>query len=108
MTVGGISTALQAYQAALRRGEAIRPSTPSPVDAGVAAPRFDALLLTQLETAAQDLAKSEGRSVEALTGRGNLQQVVEAVSAAELGLQKVTAVRDRVIAAYQEIMRMPI
>ena len=27
---------------------------------------------------------------------------------AELSLQKVTAVRDRVISAYQEIMRMPI
>ena len=38
----------------------------------------------------------------------SLQEVVEAVGRAELGLQKVTAVRDRVIAAYQEILRMPI
>jgi flagellar biosynthetic protein FliQ len=34
--------------------------------------------------------------------------VVEAVNAAELTLQTVVAVRDRMIAAYQEILRMPI
>jgi flagellar hook-basal body complex protein FliE len=33
--------------------------------------------------------------------------VVEAVNAAELTLQTVVAVRDRIIGAYQEIMRMP-
>ena len=44
--------------------------------------------------------------MERITNR--LQDVVEAVTEAELSLQKVTAVRDRVISAYQEIMRMPI
>ncbi len=34
--------------------------------------------------------------------------VVQAVSNAELTLQTVVAVRDRVVNAYQEIMRMPI
>jgi flagellar hook-basal body complex protein FliE len=33
--------------------------------------------------------------------------VVEAVNAAEITLQTVVAVRDRIITAYQEIMRMP-
>jgi flagellar hook-basal body complex protein FliE len=33
---------------------------------------------------------------------------VEAVAAAELTLQTVTAVRDRVVEAYQELIRMPI
>jgi flagellar hook-basal body complex protein FliE len=46
--------------------------------------------------------------VAGLTGKASVQQVVEAVSTAELSLQKVTAVRDRVIAAYQEIARMPV
>jgi flagellar hook-basal body complex protein FliE len=38
----------------------------------------------------------------------DLQQVVNAVTAAELTVQTVTAVRDRVISAYQEVLRMPI
>ena len=37
----------------------------------------------------------------------NLQEVVEAVNAAEITLQTVVAVRDRMITAYQEIIRMP-
>ncbi len=98
--------ALSAYQAALKRAQA--GTTPQqPADAA-AAPRFEAFLKGEVEGAAKDLAASEARSVQAVTGRADLQQVVEAVTAAELSLQKVTAVRDRVIAAYQEIMRMPV
>lgn len=37
-----------------------------------------------------------------------LLDIVTAVNDAELALQTVVAVRDRVVAAYQEIMRMPI
>ncbi|GGY43857.1 flagellar hook-basal body complex protein FliE [Parvularcula lutaonensis] len=36
------------------------------------------------------------------------QSVVEALSQAELALQTAITVRDRVVAAYQEILRMPI
>ena len=51
---------------------------------------------------------ARAKAVEALAGKASLQDVVEAVTEAELSLQKLTAVRDRVISAYQEIMRMPI
>ena len=61
-----------------------------------------------LEGARADLRAGEAKAVEALSGRASLQDVVEAVTEAELSLQKMTAVRDRVISAYQEIMRMPI
>jgi flagellar hook-basal body complex protein FliE len=40
--------------------------------------------------------------------KADLTDVVQAVTSAELTLQTVVAVRDRLIAAYQEIMRMPI
>jgi flagellar hook-basal body complex protein FliE len=63
---------------------------------------------TGLDSARADLRAGEAKAVEALSGRASLQDVVEAVTAAELSLQKMTAVRDRVISAYQEIMRMPI
>lgn len=54
------------------------------------------------------LNKSEQASIQGLEGKLDAQSVVEAVAAAELTLQTVTAVRDRVIEAYQELIRMPI
>ena len=36
------------------------------------------------------------------------QSVVEAFSQAELALQTAVTIRDRVVAAYQEVLRMPI
>ena len=41
-------------------------------------------------------------------GKGSLIDVVTAVTSAEASLETVMAVRDQVIQAYQEIMRMPI
>ena len=52
--------------------------------------------------------QSEKQSLLATAGKANVTDVVQAVSAAEVTLQAVTAVRDRVVSAYQEIMRMPI
>mgnify|MGYP003635707853 CR=1 FL=1 len=43
-----------------------------------------------------------------IQGRGELIDVVTAVASAEASLETVMAVRDQVISAYQEIMRMPI
>jgi flagellar hook-basal body complex protein FliE len=50
----------------------------------------------------------EKMSAQAVTGEANITDVVQAVNAADLTLQTVVAVRDRLIGAYQEIMRMPI
>jgi flagellar hook-basal body complex protein FliE len=50
----------------------------------------------------------EQASIQGLQGQLDAQSVVEAVAAAELTLQTVTAVRDRVVEAYQELIRMPI
>jgi flagellar hook-basal body complex protein FliE len=41
-------------------------------------------------------------------GKADLVDVVTAVSSAEASLETVMAIRDQVINAYQEIMRMPI
>ena len=52
--------------------------------------------------------KSEKLSVKALSGKADLTDVVTAVSDAETALDTVTAIRDRVISAYQDIIKMPI
>jgi len=54
------------------------------------------------------ISKGEQASLQAATGKADLAQVTEAINNAEVAVQTVTAVRDRVVAAYQDIMRMPI
>ncbi|MBK8210313.1 MAG: flagellar hook-basal body complex protein FliE [Rhodospirillales bacterium] len=51
---------------------------------------------------------AEASSVAAAGGHGDISRVVTAVSEAEMTLQTVVAVRERVIDAYKEILRMPI
>lgn len=51
---------------------------------------------------------AEAKAGELLQGKGDIVDVVTAVNAAEMSLETVVAIRDRVIAAYQDIMRMPI
>ena len=51
---------------------------------------------------------AETQMTAAVQGQGSLIDVVTAVSSAEASLETVMAVRDQVISAYQEIMRMPI
>lgn len=50
----------------------------------------------------------ETAMIQAATGRADLVDVVTAVAAAEATLETVVSVRDQVIRAYQDILRMPI
>jgi flagellar hook-basal body complex protein FliE len=54
------------------------------------------------------LAKGEQASMQAVTGNADLASVTQAVTDAQVALQTVVAVRDRVISAYQDIIKMPI
>ena len=51
---------------------------------------------------------AEKVSMEAVSGKAELSDMVTAVAHAETTLKTVVTVRDRIISAYQEIMRMPI
>lgn len=61
-----------------------------------------------LSQAVQTGHTADNQAVKAVSGGGNLTEVVTALSHAEMTLQTVTAIRDRVIQAYQDIMKMPI
>lgn len=71
-------------------------------------PSFGAVLEQTMSDALATGHRGEAAATEAAAGKASLQEVVEAVNAAELTLQTVVAVRDRMIAAYQDILRMPI
>lgn len=61
---------------------------------------------------AQDFAATLNRGEEtaraAMTGGTNPQALVEALASSQLAVETVTTVRDKVVEAYQEILRMPI
>lgn len=69
---------------------------------------FSDYLRNNIKSSVQSLKSGEELSAKAVTGEANLTDVVQAVTSAEVTLQTVVAVRDRMISAYQEIMRMPI
>jgi flagellar hook-basal body complex protein FliE len=94
-------------QAAARAYQAID-SAASDTLGGPAGSDFGGLLRRAVEGAVQVGQQAEAQSMQALSGAGNLTDVVQAVSRAELALQTTTAIRDRVVQAYQDIMRMPI
>jgi flagellar hook-basal body complex protein FliE len=60
------------------------------------------------ESALETGNKADQMSIAAVDGKANVAEVVTAVANAELALQTVVAVRDQVVQAYQEILRMPI
>ncbi len=65
-------------------------------------------LARALEGAVQTGHAAENQAAQAISGQGGLTDVVTALAHAELTLQTATAVRDRVVQAYQDIIRMPI
>lgn len=69
---------------------------------------FESFLRSELEGTVSTMREAESVAQKGVVGLASTQEVVEAVTAAELALEKIVAVRDRVISAYQEIMRMPI
>jgi flagellar hook-basal body complex protein FliE len=56
----------------------------------------------------QTMRESEATVKAGLAGRGDSQAVVEALAQTELAVQTAVAVRDKVVEAYQEILRMPV
>ena len=69
---------------------------------------FANLLGRALDGAIATGHQADTQAEQAIAGHGDLTQVVTAVSRAELALQTTTAVRDRVLQAYQDIIKMPI
>ncbi len=93
-----------AYQAAARVGGA---ATADAVAQGAGANFSDALASAMKDTAAT-MRAGETAAAQGAAGQGDVVQVVNSVTAAELTLETVVAIRDRVISAYQDIMKMPI
>jgi flagellar hook-basal body complex protein FliE len=73
-----------------------------------AAGSFGNVMTQALDQAVQTGHNADDQAMKAISGGGNLTEVVTALSHAEMTLQTATAIRDRVVQAYQDIMKMPI
>jgi flagellar hook-basal body complex protein FliE len=69
---------------------------------------FGDILKSAMSDAVKASKHAEGAMADQVRGKADLVDVVTAVSSAESSLETVMAIRDQVINAYQEIMRMPI
>jgi flagellar hook-basal body complex protein FliE len=87
-------------------------TTPS-ASAGIApadlpAGNFSDFLSGAIKDSINTIRQGEHAATAQVQGKANIVDVVQSVNAAELTLDTVVAVRDKVVAAYQSIMNMPI
>lgn len=71
-------------------------------------PSFGSLLKTAIGAVSEAGRKTDAQSAALANGKANVVDVVTAVAETEVAIETLVSVRDRVINAYEEIMRMPI
>ena len=69
---------------------------------------FGDILKGVMSDTVQASRQAESQMVAGVQGKADLVQVVTAISSAQASLETLVAVRDQMISAYQEIMRMQI
>ncbi len=70
--------------------------------------QFASLVRSAIDEAIKIGEKSEQLSIQGVNDRADLNQVVTAVAEAEVTLQTVVSVRDKVLESYKQILQMPI
>ncbi len=98
--------AATAYIEALNRASGLGAGTLS--EPGRSGTSFAEVLSRVAEDAVAAVDKGEKASLKSLSGGVELIDIVTAVSNAEITLQTVVALRDKVVQAYQEIIRMSV
>jgi flagellar hook-basal body complex protein FliE len=101
------AAAAAAYQNVARMAQA---SSTSPGIVPTEAPgsSFSDFLSGAVKNSISNIRQGEQAATAQVAGKANIVDVVNSVNSAELTLDTVVAVRDKVVAAYQSIMSMPI
>ncbi len=109
MTVA-FSQALNAYQAQAKMLQGLGDAETPDVTSGNAGggSSFAQMLSQTLGSTANAQHTAETAQLQSLSGKGDLTNLVTAITNAELTLDTIVAVRDKVISAYQSIVGMPI
>jgi flagellar hook-basal body complex protein FliE len=100
------AVAAAAYRAAAQMAAPAASSAITP--ANVPGGNFSDFLSGTIKDSINTMRQGEHAASQQVQGKANLVDVVQSVNAAEITLDTVVAVRDKVVAAYQSIMNMPI
>jgi flagellar hook-basal body complex protein FliE len=95
--------AANAYAALARLVPAVATPAASPAGSG-----FGALLAGAIDKFVTQGHEVDAKSTALAAGKADLIDVVTAVAESEVAVGTLVSVRDKVIAAYEEIMHMPI
>jgi flagellar hook-basal body complex protein FliE len=69
---------------------------------------FSSVLKDVINAVADSAHKSDTQTQAVAAGKANMVDVVTAVTETETAVQTLVSVRDKVIAAYEDILKMPI
>ena len=101
------AAAANAYASLAKMGEQVsKIGSVAPPDSS--APSFSGILKDALNAVTEAAKKSDTQTQSVATGKANMVDVVTAVAESETAVQALVSVRDRVNAAYEDILKMPI
>lgn len=69
---------------------------------------FADMLAQQVQGVVDAGKASDAMAIDMVNGKANVVDMVTALSETEIAIESMVTIRDRVISAYEEIMRMPI
>jgi flagellar hook-basal body complex protein FliE len=101
------AAAAAAYQNIARMGQAAA-SSPGITLTELPGSSFSDFLSGAVKDSISNIRQGEQAASAQVSGKANIVDVVNSVNSAELTLDTVVAVRDKVVSAYQSIMSMPI
>ena len=102
------AAAAAAYQAIANIGTSAGSAGSAATSGATGAGDFSNFLSNALRDGIGTMKQGEVMAGRQITGQANIVDVVTAVNQAEVTLDTVVAVRDKVVQAYQSIMNMPI
>ncbi len=100
------AVAANAYAALARMGE--QTSSLGRDTAAQSGPNFGSVLKDVMHAVSDLGHKSDTQAQAVAMGKANMIDVVTAVAESETAIQTLVSVRDKVIAAYEDILKMPI
>ena len=70
--------------------------------------QFSSIVQELIKTRMQKVKNADKVSLDAIKGRTGMIEVMEAINNSEIALQEIVTVRDKIVAAYLDILKMPL
>ena len=102
------SAAANAYASLARLTDPQQGLAKAAAGEGSSGPSFAAMLKEAVNSINQTSRAADLQSQAMAAGKANIVDVVTAVAETEVAIDALVSVRDKVISAYEEIMKMPI